>query len=190
MGSSAYVAAALFQRPPLGRSFAPTKVLLIFSTLKLPFCDDITSPRRPQAPIWFRRPRMQMQSPCELFSGVAELSGCFAPAVALHLNDAWIVHGSIPPSVSPPASISSLLIQHWLTALLLSPSSVLFTPPLTEACTPTGRAPVRNFDRHTRRNPFLSCTTTFKCVNVIHGTHTNSCARVLISHRFETDAVH
>lgn len=43
---------------------------------------------------------------------------------ALHLNDAWIVHGSGPPTVFHPAPISSLFSQHWLTALL--PLSTVF----------------------------------------------------------------
>lgn len=59
---------------------------------------------------------------------------CFAPVVALRLNDAWIVHGSGLPSAFSPAPISSLLRQHWLTA----PFFFIFysvTGPHTEPCT-------------------------------------------------------
>lgn len=66
---------------------------------------------------------------------------CFAPVVALRLNDAWIVHGSGPPTVFPPSPVSSLLSQHWLTAPLpppRSPSSILLTGLHTEACTQAG----------------------------------------------------
>lgn len=72
---------------------------------------------------------------------------CFAPVVALRLNDAWIVHGSGPPTVFPPAPISSLLSQHGLTALLpFSLSSTLLTGLHTEPCAQAGRLTDRQAD--------------------------------------------